>query len=123
MSSRRLEDVFGVTIFRLPRLLQDVYKTPSRRVCKKSSKDIFKASAQDVKDVFKTSSQDVLTRCLRKTSSRRFEDVFKTSSRLVCKTSSRTSCNYALKTSWKTRNATLKRSSVRLHQDKCLLGI
>ena len=75
MSSRRLEDVFGVTIFRLPRLLQDVSKTPSRRVCKKSSKDIFKASVQDVKDVFKTSSQDVLTRCLRKKPS---QDFFKT---------------------------------------------
>ena len=37
---------------------------------------------------------------------RRFQDVFKTSSRRVCKTS----CYYVFKT-----------SSVRLHQDKCLL--
>ena len=84
MSSRRLEQVFRVTIFRLPSLFkksfQNVFKTPSRRVCKKSSKDVFKASSQDVKDVFKTPSQDVFARYLRNTSS---EDVFKTFSRLL----------------------------------------
>ena len=32
MSSRRLEDVFSVTIFCLPRLHQDVFKTSSRRL-------------------------------------------------------------------------------------------
>ena len=40
MSSRRLQDVFSVTIFRLPRrlqdVLQDVFKTSSRRLCKTS---------------------------------------------------------------------------------------
>ena len=38
MSSRRLQDVFSVTIFRLPRRLQDDFKTSSRRICKTSSK-------------------------------------------------------------------------------------
>ena len=42
MSSRRLEDVFSVTIFRLPRRLQDVlqevFKTSSKRLCKTSSR-------------------------------------------------------------------------------------
>ena len=33
-----------------------------------------------------------------------------------------TSCNYVFKTSWKTKNVILKTSSVRLHQDECLLG-
>ena len=39
-----------------------------------------------------------------------FQDVFKTSSRRVCKTS----CNYVFKTSWKTKNVTLKTSWRRL---------
>ena len=39
MSLRRLEDVFRATIFRLPRRLQDVLKTSSRRLCKTSSSD------------------------------------------------------------------------------------
>ena len=51
-----------------------------------------------------------------------FQDVFKTSSRRVCKTS----CNYVFKTSsrrlGRQKNVTLKTSSVRLHQDECLLG-
>ena len=64
----------------LPRLLQDVFKTSSRRLAKRSSRhlqDVFKTSSkrlQDVlKNVFKTSSrrlQDVLQRYL--------QDVFKT---------------------------------------------
>ena len=58
-SSRRLEDVFCVTLF----VFQDVLKTSLRRL------------------------QDVFAIHLPKTSSRRFEDVFKTFSRRVCKTS------------------------------------
>ena len=54
MSSRRLEDVFSITIFRLPRRLEDILKTSSRRL------------ARGLENVFKTSS-----RSLRKTSSRR----------------------------------------------------
>ena len=54
MSSRRLEDVFSVTIFRLPRRLEDVFKTSSRCL------------ARGLENVFKTSSRRV-----RKTSSRR----------------------------------------------------
>ena len=54
MSSRRLEDIFSVTIFRLPRRLEDVLKMSSRRL------------ARGLENVFKTSS-----RPLRKTSPRR----------------------------------------------------
>ena len=40
ISSRRLQDILGVTIFRLPRHLEDVFKTfcemPSRHLCKTS---------------------------------------------------------------------------------------
>ena len=42
MSWRRLQDILGVTIFRLPRHLEDVFKTfcemPSRHLCKTSSR-------------------------------------------------------------------------------------
>ena len=60
--TRSVQDLFRVTIFRLPRRLEDVFpirlpKTSSRRLCK--------------------------------TSSTRFQGVFITSSRCVCKTSSR----------------------------------
>ena len=75
-SWRRLEDVFSVTIFHLPRRLQDVFarslpKTPSRRL-----QDIFKTSSQDVFKKFLRPFQDV------------FQGVFKMSSRRICKTSS-----------------------------------
>ena len=76
--------------------------------------------------------QDVIAKCLPKTSSRRPEDIFRTPHlqdafarhlQKVFKTSSsrrhqdvfkKTSCNYVLKTSWKTKNVTLKTSSRRL---------
>ena len=38
MSSRRLEDIFSVRIFRLPRRLQDIFKTSSKHLCKTPSK-------------------------------------------------------------------------------------
>ena len=56
MSSKHLEDVSSVTIFCLPRLLEDILKTSSRLL----------------QDVFNTSLQDV-SRHLCKTSSRRLE--------------------------------------------------
>ena len=75
-----LEDVFSVTIFRLPRRLQDVFKTSSRRFqdvfarrLQESSQDVFKTSWKTkncyAEYVLKTSSRHV-----SKTSSRRFED-------------------------------------------------
>ena len=68
MSSRRFQDVFSVTIFRLPRrlqdVLQDVFKTSSRRLCKTSSRrlqdvleDIKLFRWRRVEDVLKTSSR------------------------------------------------------------------
>ena len=56
MSSRRLQDVFSLTIFSLPRGLQDVFKT--------SLQDIFKTSWKTEncygEDVLKTSSRQCL---------------------------------------------------------------
>ena len=65
MSSRCLQDIFSVTIFRLPRRLQDVLQ------------DVFKTSLQDVFKMFSRCLQDVLedVKLLRR---RRVEDVFKT---------------------------------------------
>ena len=58
MSSRRLQDVFSVTIFRLPRRPQDVLR------------EVWKTSSRRLQDVL----EDV-----KLLSWRRFEDVFKTS--------------------------------------------
>ena len=66
-SSRRLEDVFSVTLF----VFQDVFKTSSRRVCKTSCNYVFKASSR------RLGRQKNVT---LKTSSRRLQDVFSTSS-------------------------------------------
>ena len=82
-SSRRLQDVFSVTLFVFQdvflKCLQDVFKTSPRRL------------ARRLQDVFKTCLQDVLQLCLQdvledkknvtlKTTSRRIQDVFSTSS-------------------------------------------
>ena len=105
--SRLLEDVFSATLF----VFQDLLKTYSRRI----------------QDVFAIRLPKTSSRRLPKTSSRRLQDVFARrltimSSRRVCKTS----CNHVFKTSWKTKKCytedVLKTSSVRLHQDECLLG-
>ena len=45
MSSRRLEDVFSVTIFRLPRRPEDVLKMSSRRLAR-GLENVFKASSR-----------------------------------------------------------------------------
>ena len=59
-SSRRLEDVFSVTLF----VFQDVFKTSSRRVCKTSCNYVFKTSSRRLgrqKNVtLKTSSRHLL---------------------------------------------------------------
>ena len=60
-----------------------------------------------LQDFFKTCSQDVFKMSWR----RLHEDVLK-----LCVE------DVFLKTSWKTKNVTFKTSSVRLHQDECLLG-
>ena len=73
----RLEDVFSVTFFHLPRRLQDVFKGSSRRVFKTSSKDVFKTSSRRLQNVFARRLQDVF-KTSSKTSSRRIQDVFKT---------------------------------------------
>ena len=109
------------------RSLENDFKTHLQYVFQKRLPDVFTRRLQDVfQDVFKTLSkclQDVFKTCLQdvffKKSSRHLQDVFK-----------KTSCNYALKKSWKAKNVTLtsyknvcKTSSLRLHQDKCLLGL
>ena len=90
-SWRRLEDVFSVTFFCLPRRLEDII---ARRFAS--------TSWRRLEDVFKTSWRR-LTRCLEEvlgrrianTSWRRLQDVFKTSWNTKSVT---------LKTSWKIRN-------------------
>ena len=87
-----------------PRRLQGVFQ------------DVFSVTLLVFQGVLKTSSkrfQDVFAISLRKTSSRRLQDIFKRSS-IILKTSSR-----RLE---RQKNVTLKTSSVRLHQDECLLG-
>ena len=97
--SEYIEDVFSVTFFWLPRRLQDF---------------------------FRTCLQDVFQRRLQVMFARRLQDVFKKSSG-----------RHLVNTSWRRlgreKDVTLKtfsgrledvfnRSSIRLHQDKCLLG-
>ena len=65
-SWRRLEDVFSVTFFCLPRRLENVLKTSWRHNCKTSCKHVWKTSWRRLEDVLKTPW---------KTSWRRLEDV------------------------------------------------
>ena len=73
MSWRSLQHVFSVTILRLPRRLEDVFKTSARRL-----QDVFKTSWKTkncyVEDVFKTSWRHVLKKSWRH-NLRRFQDV------------------------------------------------
>ena len=73
-SSRRLQHVFGVTIFRLPSSLQDVLKIRLENVLKTSSRRL----ARCLQDVFKTYLLDVL-KTSWKTKNCYAEDVSKTS--------------------------------------------
>ena len=85
MSSRRLEDVFSIIIFCLPRRLQDVFVIRLPQASSRRLQDVFKTSSQDV---FKTSSrrlQHLFARCLLPANICLDEDVFKTSwSRRIC---------------------------------------
>ena len=80
---RRLQDVFSVTLF----VFQDVLKASWRRL------------------------QDIFAKRLPKTSSRRFQDVFKTSSKTCLQDVLQLCLQDVFKTSWKTKNVTLKTSS------------
>ena len=85
-----LQDVFSVTISRLPRRLQDVFKTS----CKRSSRrflDVFKSSLQDffetcLQDVFTTCVQDVFKICLQDVLKTCVQDIFRTCLQDVFKT-------------------------------------
>ena len=105
-SSRRLQDFFSVTSL----VFEDVLKTSWRHICKTSSKNVFKTSSQEIFKTFSRRLQDVLNTCLQhvflKTSWRRFEDVLKDKKMLH----------------WRRLQDIFKTSSVRLHQDECLLG-
>ena len=83
--------------------------------------DVFSISLFVFQDLLKTTPrrlQDIFAIRVPKTSSRRLQDVFKTCLQEVVQLC----LQDVLESSWKTKNVTLKTSSVRLHQDKCLLG-
>ena len=110
------QDVFNVTLF----IFQDVFKTTSRRICNTSSSSVFKTSSrrlQDVlQDVFKAFSrriQDILQDVF-KTPSTRLQDVF--ARRLAIMSLRRLEDKKCYTEDF------FKTSSVRLHQDECLLG-
>ena len=86
---RRLEDVFSVTIFRLPRRLQDIFAIR-----------LLKTSPRPLQGIFKTCLQNVL---FRRSSKRLQEDVLQ-----LC-------LEDLFKTSLTTKNVTVKTSSVRPH--------
>ena len=81
MSWRRLQHVFSVTIFRLPRRLEDILQIRLEDVLKTSRKTSWKSKNCYAEDVLKTSWRHVL-----KTS---WRHVLKTSWRHILKTSSR----------------------------------
>ena len=58
MSSTRLQHVFSVTIFRLPRRLQDVFKTSRKKTKNCYAEDVLKTCLEDV---FKTPGKQ--TKC------------------------------------------------------------
>ena len=93
-SSRRFQEVFSVTLF----VFQDLWKTSSRRL------------------------QDVFAIRLHKMSSRRLQDVF--ARRLAIMSLRR--LQYVLEDKktlhWRRLEDVFKTSSVRLHQEECLLG-
>ena len=106
-----LEDVFSVTIFRLPRRLQDVFKTCLQDLFQRRLLNVF---ARRLQDVFNTSSRRY---------PRRLQDFFETSSRCICKTPSsrrlqdvsvRRLLQDVFKSLERQKNVTLKTSSIRL---------
>ena len=110
-----LEDVFSVKIFRLPRRLQEVFKTCLQDLFQRSLQDVF---ARRLQDVFNTSSRRYPIR---------LQDFFETSSRRISKTPSSRRLQDVLKDKkmlrWKRLQYVFKTSSVRLHQDEFLLGL
>ena len=80
MSWRRLEDVFSVTIFHLPRRLQDVFKSCLQDLFQRRLQDVFKTSSKtSSRRICKTSS----LRHLAIMSSRRPQDVLK-DNKMLC---------------------------------------
>ena len=69
MSWRRLQDAFNVTIFRLPRRLEEVLRASWRRLGRQKIITL-KTSSRRLQDILKTCLEDVLRTCL--------EDVLKT---------------------------------------------
>ena len=91
-SWRRLQNVFSVTIFRLPRrledVLQEVLKTSSRRL-QDVLEDVKLLRWRRLEDVLKTCLEDVLKTCLEDVLKTCLEDVLKTYLEDVFKTSRR----------------------------------
>ena len=118
---RRLEDVFNSTNFCLPRILQDVFKTYSRRVCKKSWRrfeNVFKKmSRKSLENILNTSCKDAL-----KMFWRRLENIFR---RILANTSWKR-LEDVLKTSWKKKNCYVENvfetSSRRLGKQEMFAG-
>ena len=112
-SWKRLEDVFSVIFFCLPRRLENVLKTSWTHNCKTSCNRILNTSWKRL--------EDIIARRLANTSWTRLEDVLKTSWRRLAR-----HLEDVLKTSWKTKSVTLKTSWRRLEDvlenKKCLLG-
>ena len=92
--------------FRLPRRLADVFKTYLQCAFLKRLQDVL----QDLFKTFPRRLQDVFARRLAIMPSRRLQDVFQTS------------WNTKKMLQWRHLQDVFKTSSVRLHQDECLLG-
>ena len=93
-SSRRLEDVFSITLFVFQdllktswRRLQDVFAIRLPKMSSRRLQDVFKTFSRRLQDMFAKRLAIMSSRCLGrrknvtlKTSSRRLQDVFSTSS-------------------------------------------
>ena len=77
MSWRRLQDAFNVTIFRLPRRLEEVLRASWRRLGRQKIITL-KTSSRRLQDVLKTCLEDVLRTCLEDVLKTCLEDVLKT---------------------------------------------
>ena len=112
----RLKDIFNVTIFHLPRRLQDVFKTSSRRFQEVFARILPNMFSRCLQNIFKTSLQDVF-----KIFSRRFLDVFLKIFSKRLQDILQTRLEYVLKTSWRRlgrqKFVELKTSS------RCLQGV
>ena len=122
-------------------VFQDVFKTSWRRL-QHNTFSSSKTSWRRLQDVFAIRLPKASSRRLQDVFARRLQDLFKTFSKRACKTIlqddfKKTSCNYVSKTSsrclqdvlqdkkmlhWRRLQDVFKTSSVRIHQDECLLG-